>query len=97
MGLIFITPDIVKFVKDALGIKPLPINIGLGTFLGGAGLAVGGGMSLLGQFSSLNMGLNAFGENGFIGQMRKKGNVKDEEKKTPANLNQGNAIDQQPK
>ena len=97
VGLIFITPDIVKFVKDALGIKPLPINIGLGTFLGGAGLAVGGGMSLLGQFSSLNMGLNAFGENGFIGQMRKKGNVKDEEKKTPANLNQGNAIDQQPK
>lgn len=56
-GIIFITPDILKFVKEALGIKPLPFNIGLGTFMGGAGTVAGGGMGILQQFSSLSLGL----------------------------------------
>lgn len=58
MGLILITPDIVKFVKDGIGAKPLPFNIGIGTFLGGAGSVVGGGMGVLQQFSTISMGLN---------------------------------------
>ena len=57
-GLIFITPDIIKFVKEALGVKPLPFNIGFGTFLGGAGTVGGGAMGILQQFSTLNMGLS---------------------------------------
>lgn len=56
-GIIFITPDIIKFVKEALGIKPLPFSIGLGTFMGGAGTVTGGGMGILQQFSTLSMGI----------------------------------------
>lgn len=56
-GIIFITPDILKFVKEALGIKPLPFSIGLGTFVGGAGTVAGGGMGILQQFSSLSLGV----------------------------------------
>lgn len=56
-GIIFITPDIIKFVKEALGIKPLPFSIGLGTFMGGAGTVAGGGMGILQQFSTLSMGI----------------------------------------
>lgn len=57
-GIIFITPDIIKFVKEALGIKPLPFSIGLGTFMGGAGTVAGGGMGILQQFSSLSLGID---------------------------------------
>ena len=69
-GLIFIIPDMVKFVKESLGVKPMPFNIGVGTFLGGAGIAVGGGMSILQQFSTLNLGLAALG--GGAGSIREK-------------------------
>ncbi len=58
LGIILITPDIVKLVKDAVGAKPLPFNIGIGTFLGGAGSVTGGGMAILQQFSTLSMGLS---------------------------------------
>jgi hypothetical protein len=61
MGLIFIIPDMIKFTKEAVGAKPLPFNIGVGTFFGGAGALVGGGMGLMGQFSSLSLGLAAIG------------------------------------
>ncbi|MCX6732915.1 MAG: hypothetical protein NTV98_05240, partial [Candidatus Roizmanbacteria bacterium] len=43
--------------KEALGIKPLPFSIGLGTFMGGAGTITGGGMGILQQFSTLSMGM----------------------------------------
>jgi len=51
----------IKFTKEAVGAKPLPFNIGVGTFFGGAGALVGGGMGLMGQFSSLSLGLAAIG------------------------------------
>lgn len=57
MGLIFIIPDMIKFTKDAVGAKPLPFNIGASTFFGGAGALVGGGLGLMGQFSTLSLGL----------------------------------------
>ncbi|MFH0772747.1 MAG: hypothetical protein V1922_00325 [bacterium] len=69
-GLIFITPDIVKFAKDALGVKPLPFNIGVGTFLGGAGAVTGGGMGILQQFSTLSLGLT--GISNLTGMVRGK-------------------------
>ncbi len=75
MGLILIIPDILKFAKEAIGAKPLPFNVGISTFLGGAGSAVGGGVGLLGQFSSVNLGLQALGvtgNTGFMGMGKKQ-------------------------
>ncbi len=59
MGLVFILPDLIKFVKDGIGAKPLPFSIGPGTFSAGAGGLVGSGVGMLGQFSSINLGLTA--------------------------------------
>lgn len=59
LGLIFLIPDLVKMLKEALGIKDLPISIGLGTFFGGVSAGVGGGMGLLSQVGSMSMGLTA--------------------------------------
>lgn len=62
MGLILITPDIVKLVKEGVGAKPLPFNIGLGTFFSGGGAVVGGGMGILQQFSTINLGTQAISQ-----------------------------------
>lgn len=59
LGLIFLIPDLVKMIKEALGIKDLPLNIGIGTFFGGVAAGVGGGMGLLGQVGSMSLGLQA--------------------------------------
>lgn len=58
MGLIFLIPDLNKLVKEALGIKDLPINIGLGTFFGGVAAGAGGVTGALGQFGSLALAVN---------------------------------------
>ena len=60
-GFIFIIPDIVKFVKEAIGVKPLPFNIGVGTFLGGAGTVGGGAMGIFQHFSTLSLGISGIG------------------------------------
>ena len=54
LGLILLTPEIVKLLKEMIGVKPLPINIGLGTFFAGAGAAVGGAQAGIGSISSLH-------------------------------------------
>jgi hypothetical protein len=61
MGLIFIIPDLVKVLREAIGYKPLPISIGLGTYFGGVSTAVGGGTGILGQFGSMWLGVTALG------------------------------------
>lgn len=61
IGLVFLIPDLVKALKDALGIKPLPVSLGLGTFFAGTATAVGAGIGTLGQFGSISLGLSAFG------------------------------------
>lgn len=53
LGLIFLIPDLVKLIKEALGIKDLPLNIGIGTFFGGVAAGVGGATGIMGQFGSL--------------------------------------------
>lgn len=59
-GVLFMTPDLVKLTKEQLfGIKDLPLNFGFGTFFAGAGAAGAGGMSLLGQLSTANLGMTA--------------------------------------
>lgn len=53
MGTIFIIPQIVKMMKEMLGVKKSPINIGLGTFVGSAGVVAGGATTLLTQYSAI--------------------------------------------
>ena len=60
--------DAEKVIKEAIGLKPLPIQFGLGTYFGGSTAALGGGVGLLGQIGSISVGLGAFGESGFIKQ-----------------------------
>ncbi len=75
MGIIFITPDLIKMVKELLGVKPPPVNIGLGTFLAGGALAWGGGMGLMGsafKWSGMMYGTDAAGRKaGLQGKMGK--------------------------
>lgn len=61
MGLIFIIPDLIKVFREAIGYKPLPVSIGIGTYFGGVGTAVGGATGIMGQFGSLWLGLQAIG------------------------------------
>ncbi len=58
MMILLLIPDFMKLFKGLLGVKDLPINFGLGTFFGGAGAAVGGGVGILGQFGSLALAMN---------------------------------------
>ncbi len=64
LGLIFLIPDFIKTIKEALGIKELPFNIGVGTFFGGVAAGAGGATGLLGQIGSINLGLSALGVTG---------------------------------
>lgn len=68
IGIMFLIPDFIKLIKEAIGLKPLPIQVGLGTYFGGTTAALGGGIGLLGQVGSVSLGLQAFGSKGFIGE-----------------------------
>ncbi len=68
LGLIILIPDLVKVVKEALGIKDLPLSIGIGTFFGGASAIGGAAMGGMGQFGSMTLALGAFGKNGIFGE-----------------------------
>jgi len=52
-GIILLTPELIKILRELLGAKGVPLELGLGTFLGGAGVVAGGGMGMVGSFSSL--------------------------------------------
>ena len=64
LGLIILIPDLVKVIREALGIKDLPLNIGVGTFFGGAAAIGGGGVGLLSQVGGISLGLQAFSSEG---------------------------------
>lgn len=78
LGIMLITPDIVKLVKEAVGAKPLPFNLGLGTFMSGGGAVLGGGMGILQQFSTISLGLS--GIKGVTGMFKGKGEETDYDK-----------------
>jgi hypothetical protein len=82
LGLILITPDIVKLVKEGIGAKPLPFNIGVGTFFGGGGAVLGGGMGILQQFSTINLGLQGMGA--LAGRFTGRGKAAEEAEKKAA-------------
>ena len=54
-GIMFLIPDFIKLIKEAIGLKPMPISVGLGTYFGGAAGAFGGGVGLLGQVGSVSL------------------------------------------
>jgi len=78
LGIMLITPDIIKLVKEAVGAKPLPFNLGLGTFMSGGGAVLGGGMGILQQFSTMSLGLQ--GIKGVTGMFKGKGDETDYDK-----------------
>jgi hypothetical protein len=57
MGLLFMTPQIVKMIKELLGVKGVPLDFSLMTFFGGAGSVAGGGLGLLTQYGSLALAI----------------------------------------
>ena len=58
LGIILIIPNIVKAVKELLGIKGVAgLGFGPGVFFAGAGAVVGGGLGLLSQFGSLSLAM----------------------------------------
>lgn len=58
-ALFFMIPDLVKSIKQLSGIKPLPIELGIGSFFSGGQAGVGGAVGMLGQFGSINLGISA--------------------------------------
>lgn len=74
VGLLFLIPDIIKAVREAMGIKPSPLSFGAGLFFGGAAGAGGTATEYIGRYGSLRFGLNQL-QGGFIGKMfGRKGN-----------------------
>ncbi|PIS15582.1 hypothetical protein COT62_02900 [Candidatus Roizmanbacteria bacterium CG09_land_8_20_14_0_10_41_9] len=61
VGIFFSIPNLVKTFKQLLGVKPLPVDIGIGSLFTGGQAAMGGTMGLLQTFSSINLGLGALG------------------------------------
>lgn len=59
VSFLYLIPDLVKMVKELMGVKPLPVSVGLGTLFAGAGTAVGGGLGLAGQYGSLALAFPA--------------------------------------
>ncbi|MBI4004599.1 hypothetical protein HY358_00515 [Candidatus Roizmanbacteria bacterium] len=53
MGMILIIPEIVKMVKELMGVKGLPAGLSLGAFFAGGGVGVGSTMGIMQQYSSL--------------------------------------------
>ena len=53
LGVVLLIPEIIKLTKELIGVKDLPIGIGLGTFFGGVGAAWAGTQGGLGTFTSL--------------------------------------------
>lgn len=68
-GILFMIPNLIKLFKELLGFKPFPVSLGLGSMFTGGGAALGGAMGIMGQVSTISLAMNAFGQNGFFGQL----------------------------
>lgn len=55
IAILFLIPDLIKMFKEMLGIKPLPVEIGIGSFFAGGAAAGGTAMGLLAQYGTLTM------------------------------------------
>jgi len=73
MMLLFMTPDLVKAVRQIFIPKPGILDAaGPGVFFGGVGAATGGAMSAMGQFGSVSLALGALGPAGVFAKLGKK-------------------------
>jgi len=81
ISFLFLIPDLVKMVKELMGVKPLPVSIGLGTLFAGAGAVVGGGLGLAGQYGSLALAFPAL--RGKMGTLPGIGKIFREPEKKP--------------
>jgi len=89
LGLVFLIPDIIKMVKELLGIKDLPIALGIGTYFGGLATGVGGATSLLGQYGSIMLAAGYIpGVNKFVKKLQAKDDNVD---LNPRKVSQGDA------
>jgi hypothetical protein len=50
MGILFMTPDLIRALKEMTGVKPIPLGLNFGAFTAGAGAIVGGALGAAGQF-----------------------------------------------
>jgi len=50
MGILFMTPDLIRALKEMTGVKPIPLGLNFGAFTAGAGAIVGGALGVAGQF-----------------------------------------------
>lgn len=58
-GIFFMIPDLIKSFRQLLGDKPMPISLSFGSFFAGGQAAIGGTTGMLGQISSISLGLTA--------------------------------------
>jgi preprotein translocase subunit SecG len=50
MGILFMTPDLIRALKEMTGVKPISLGLNFGAFTAGAGAIVGGALGAAGQF-----------------------------------------------
>jgi len=50
MGILFMTPDLIRALKEMTGVKPMSLGLNFGAFTAGAGAIVGGTLGAAGQF-----------------------------------------------
>ncbi len=67
ISIIFLIPDMIAFVKKTFGVEDLPFNITPGKLLGGAGVALAGGMGLLTRSRSFLSEFGQYKEEGATG------------------------------
>ncbi len=72
LGIYLMLPDLIKMAKEAMGVKGMPLNLGVGTFFGGATAVTGGLMSGAGQFGSISLALGALGPSGAFAKIGSK-------------------------
>jgi len=63
-ALLFMAPDLISSFKKMTGVKPLGLDLNIGAFFQGGQATLGSGVGMLGQFSSINLGLSALGVSG---------------------------------
>ncbi|HRN70303.1 MAG TPA: hypothetical protein PLS49_03890, partial [Candidatus Woesebacteria bacterium] len=60
MGIIFIIPDLIKQLKQWIGVQPFPVQVGLGTYFAGVSAIAGGGFQAAYQAGGLTQSLPGF-------------------------------------
>ncbi|MDO8498081.1 MAG: hypothetical protein Q7S61_06085 [bacterium] len=57
-AIFYMIPDLVKLIRQLTGVKPLPIDLNMGTFFSGAGAGAGTAFGVVGQYSTMVLAAN---------------------------------------